>query len=188
MIKRYSEKLLFEIFDQTLYLSIDSDKSKDIVANVQSQATGMMLNLFDHYINSSKILASSKGAELIWEAQFSTLFIEKSCLSANLKQYRDIKDVAVTKDMLVFPDESSLTESIKQCMNKLIRKSKDQDESNNLLSLMFQGLVAKMFNDISIYLNSKSQPGDDQKLVYLNSCLEFNNTDEKEQDDLMTNA
>lgn len=135
LAKRFSEKLLFDIFNPSIDTigkpeEEDMRDIADIIAGVPAN-TGSLTHCYSHvfgeiqeglrsYSKTIEIIKASDGVECIWEAKFSENFKIESKLSKEFESLRKLEDQAVNLSMLESKNMVLLVSKAEQMLNENI--------------------------------------------------------------------
>ena len=129
---RMSEQLISEVFNPALEL-VDSKEEEDDGDDVKRQVRavnmtfGFMGSCLSNFITRLRILQHSNGMEQCWEAKLSKQLKDQIGLTNKLQDYRKIKEIAVSKEMLVFQNEQSVAEEFRASIAGLINSVKSPE-------------------------------------------------------------
>jgi hypothetical protein len=97
---------LFEIFDPDLDFTVDEneDDTQKALAftRLQCSINTFVQTTYDHFVKTKEILEIGGGVESTWEARFTNHYIEQSKLSTVFKDFREVEEIAINKQMLQF--------------------------------------------------------------------------------------
>ena len=100
-------------------------------------------------------------------------FIEESNLSKDFKDFRNVQEVAVNRDMLVFQSESKLVSDFQNMLNSIVKVSQnvlsdDNMDANEIHAHVIGQMIIKMMDNAALALSEQGN----KSVIFLSDCRE----------------